>query len=76
MLVNKWCIYDEDNHVRSSYYKSVSDKRNGNLNRGKSYSAPSIKGKQRTFDEKKPSGGGTPNFVRCYKCGEFRHHIS
>lgn len=57
VLVNKCRIYDKDKHARASYYKSVSDKRNGNLNHKKSYGAPYVKGKQRTSDDKKPSGG-------------------
>lgn len=57
VLVNKCSIYDEDSHARSSNYKSFSDKRNGNLNHGKPYGSPFVKGKHRTFDEKNPSGG-------------------
>lgn len=76
VLVNTCRIDDEDNHVRFSHYKSVSDKRNGNLNYGKSYGAPYVKGKQMTFDEKTPGGIGALNSVKCYKCGEFGHHIS
>lgn len=54
--IKKYCIYDEASRVRSSHYKSVSDKRNGNLNHRKMYGASYVKGKQRIFDEKDPSG--------------------
>ncbi|XP_050897646.1 uncharacterized protein LOC127104505 [Lathyrus oleraceus] len=76
VLAYKCRIYDDENYARSSHYKSVSDKINGNLNHRKSYGAPCVKGKQRTSDEKNPNGGGAPNFIRCYKYSEFRHHIS
>ncbi|XP_050889108.1 uncharacterized protein LOC127094297 [Lathyrus oleraceus] len=76
VMVNKCRIYDEDFCARSSHYKSASDKRNGNLNHGKLYGDPFVKGKQRNFDEKKPSEAGVPNSVRCYKYGEFGYRIS
>ncbi|XP_050878306.1 uncharacterized protein LOC127082124 [Lathyrus oleraceus] len=76
VMVNKCHNYDEDSRARSSDCKSFSDKRNGILNHRKPYGSPSVKGKLCTFDEKNSSGGGAPNSVRCYKCGEFGHHIS
>lgn len=47
VLVNKCHIYDENNHARSSHYRSVSDKRNGNQNCGKPYVVPNGKGKEK-----------------------------
>lgn len=45
VLVNKCIIHDEDNKAKSIHYKSVSDKKNVNLNRGKSYMTPTNEGK-------------------------------
>lgn len=76
MLVNKCRIYDEDNHTISSHYKSVSDKRNGNLNHGKPYGAPSVKGKQKDIDKKRPTGEGTPAYIKCYNYGKLGHRAN
>lgn len=75
-LVNKCRIYDEDNRVRSSHYKSLSDKRGNQLNPEKLYSALNVKGKQKVSKGKKPSGGGTPTPIKCYKCGGAGHHVN
>ena len=40
VLVKKCRIYDEDNRARSTYYKSDSDKKNGNQGRNKPYVVP------------------------------------
>ncbi|XP_050890692.1 uncharacterized protein LOC127096120 [Lathyrus oleraceus] len=44
--------------------------------RGKLYSAPADKGKQRVSDEKRPGGGETPASIKCFKCGELGHHTN
>lgn len=56
MLVSKCRIYDEDNKACSAYYKSLSEKKGRNRNRGKLYSALADKGKQKASGESKPSG--------------------
>lgn len=48
MLVNKCRIYDEDNRARSTHYKSVSEKKNGNQSRGKLYATPVAKKDHKT----------------------------
>ncbi|XP_050896568.1 uncharacterized protein LOC127103345 [Lathyrus oleraceus] len=75
-LVNKCRIYDEDCRARSTYYKNVRERKGKNQFRGKPYSSLEEKGKQRTTDEKKPSGGVTPISVKCFKCGESGHHAN
>lgn len=40
-------MYDEDNHAKSTHYKSVSDKKSGNQNHEKAYVVLDGKGKQR-----------------------------
>lgn len=79
VLVNKCRIYNEDSRARSAYYKSASDKRNGNQHRSKPYVVPDGKGKQK-FQQKNnnnngmsQSGGGAPNPVKCFKCGVIGH---
>lgn len=47
MLVNKCRIYDEDNRALSANYKSLSEKKGENENRGKLYSASADKGKHK-----------------------------
>lgn len=69
-LVNKCRIYDEDCSARSTHYKSVREMKGKNQFKGKPYSAQADKRKQMATDEKRPSGGGTPAFVKCFKCGE------
>ncbi|XP_050916802.1 uncharacterized protein LOC127131974 [Lathyrus oleraceus] len=34
------------------------------------------KGKQRAVDGKRPSGGGAPTALKCYRCGELGHRVS
>ncbi|XP_050875544.1 uncharacterized protein LOC127079166 [Lathyrus oleraceus] len=46
VFVNKDRIYDKDNHARLAHYKSVSEMKSGNQNRGKPYRDPSNKGNQ------------------------------
>ncbi|XP_050920261.1 uncharacterized protein LOC127137897 [Lathyrus oleraceus] len=82
VLVNKFRIYDEDSRSRSAYYKSASDKRNGNQHHNKTYVIPDGKGK-RKFQQKNnnnngksQSGGGAPNSIKCFKCGVIDHCAS
>ena len=49
ILVNKCRIYDQDTRAKSSFYKSYNDKKEKNQDRGKSYSAPADKGKQKVL---------------------------
>lgn len=57
--------------AHSAYYKSVSERKGKYQSRGKPYSAPDDRGKQRTSDEKKPSEGVTPASIKYFKCGEL-----
>lgn len=57
MLVNKCRIFDEDNRARSAHYKSLNEKKGKNQYRGKSFSAPANKRKQKASYEKRTSGG-------------------
>ncbi|XP_058775522.1 uncharacterized protein LOC131649782 [Vicia villosa] len=70
-------IYEEDNIAHSTHYKSLNKKR-GKLHhdRKKPNNAPDDKGKQKVFDWRKTSGGGTPATVRCYRCGEQGSYIN
>ncbi|XP_058722113.1 uncharacterized protein LOC131593564 [Vicia villosa] len=45
-------------------------------NRRKPYSAPAGKGKQQAAKGKRPSDGGAPYNLRCFKCCERGHQIS
>lgn len=76
VLVNKCVIYDEDNRVRSTRYKSVSEKKFSNQNRSKLYANPSVKGNQKAATRKGISGGDilfTPTYFRRGKAG---HRVS
>lgn len=55
--------------ARTAHYKSLSDKKNKDQNRGKPYATPTDKRKQKVRDGKKPSGGGAPMVMKCYRCG-------
>ncbi|XP_058753085.1 uncharacterized protein LOC131626271 [Vicia villosa] len=76
-LVSRSRIYDNDNRARIAHYKAVND-RKGNQNRGKPYSVPDTKGKQKTAFGKKPSGGGgfASNPIVCFKCGTEGHRAN
>lgn len=69
-------MQDEDNCARSSYYKNVVDKKNGNQTRGKPYVVPDGKGKQKfqqnNNNGKSQSGGGAANLIKCFKYGVLR----
>ncbi|XP_050908429.1 uncharacterized protein LOC127122066 [Lathyrus oleraceus] len=75
-LVIKCRINDEDIKDRSAYYNSISERKGKNQYCGKSYSTPADKGKQRISDDKKPSEGDTPAFVKWFKCGELGHRAN
>ncbi|XP_050916719.1 uncharacterized protein LOC127131871 [Lathyrus oleraceus] len=63
-------MYDEDNRARSTYYKSVVEKKGGKPFLRKPYLTPAKKGKQKkSADGKETSGGGV--LLKCFKCGEL-----
>ncbi|XP_050898345.1 uncharacterized protein LOC127105222 [Lathyrus oleraceus] len=68
-LVNKCRIYDEESRVWSAHYKRLSEKRGKHLNRGNSYSVPVDKGKHIISYGRRPSVGGAPAPIKCYRCG-------
>ncbi|XP_058755657.1 uncharacterized protein LOC131628869 [Vicia villosa] len=72
-FVNNCRIFEEDNKAHSTYYKSLSERKGKNQDRGKPYANPVGRRKQKVSDEKKPSGGGALASVRCYRCGESGH---
>ncbi|XP_057415007.1 uncharacterized protein LOC130709896 [Lotus japonicus] len=72
-LVNRSRIYDEDSRESAAHYKSLKEKKEKGQFRGKPYGNPVDNGKQEAGNDKKPSGGGAPNLVRCYKCGVEGH---
>ncbi|XP_050909527.1 uncharacterized protein LOC127123344 [Lathyrus oleraceus] len=69
-------IYDEDYKAHSAHYKSISEKREKTQYRGKLSSVPANRGKKIALDEKTPSRGETPIFVKCLKCGKLGHHAN
>ncbi|XP_050891048.1 uncharacterized protein LOC127096532 [Lathyrus oleraceus] len=76
-LVNNCRIYEDDSKARSTYYKGLSERRgNLNLNHGKPYNAITDKGKQKVIDGKRPSRGGAPTPLKCYRCGDLGHCVS
>ncbi|XP_050897543.1 uncharacterized protein LOC127104402 [Lathyrus oleraceus] len=76
-LVNNCRIYEDSGKARLAHYKELSERRGKqNLNRGKPYSAPVDKGKQRVVGGKRTSGGGAPTPLKCYRCGELGHRFS
>lgn len=76
-LVNNCRIYEDYSRARSAHYKRMSERRGKqNLNRGKPYSSPADKGKQRVVDDKRPSRGGAPTPLKFYRCGELGRRVS
>ncbi|XP_058742159.1 uncharacterized protein LOC131614612 [Vicia villosa] len=76
-LVNMCLIYEGDSLAHSAYYKSLDEKgRKSHHDCKKPYDAPTDKWKQEVANGKKPSGGGAPATVRCYRCGEQGHRFN
>ncbi|XP_050889042.1 uncharacterized protein LOC127094226 [Lathyrus oleraceus] len=74
--VNNSRIYKDDSKARPTHYKGLSERRGKqNLNYGKPYNAPADKGKHRDANGKRPSGGGAPTPLKCYRCGDLGHHV-
>ncbi|XP_050877866.1 uncharacterized protein LOC127081680 [Lathyrus oleraceus] len=60
---------------QSAYYKGLSERiGKQNLNNGKPYNTPADKDRQRDTDGKRPSGGGVPTHLKCYRCGHINTH--
>jgi hypothetical protein len=60
--------------IKKAHYKIMNERRSKQQqNRGKPYSAPIDKGKQKTNDERRPKKKETPAEIVCYKCGEKGH---
>lgn len=66
-LVNKCRIFDEDSKARIAHYKGLSEKRNKDQSRAKSYVTSNDKVKQKITDKKRPSGGGAPAAMKCWR---------
>ncbi|XP_058750119.1 uncharacterized protein LOC131623122 [Vicia villosa] len=64
-------IFEEDNlRLKSSHSRELIEKKGKKpMDRGKPYD----KGNPKAGDGKRPSGGDSGDFVRCYNCGEVGH---
>jgi len=70
-LVSSCRIYEEDT---KAHYKIMNERKGKQeQSRGKPYSAPADKGKQRVNDENKPRKRDTPAEIVCFWCGEKGH---
>ncbi|XP_050902418.1 uncharacterized protein LOC127113120 [Lathyrus oleraceus] len=73
-------ISDEDSHARSAHYKSVTEKKSRNQNRGKLDVTPNDKGKlsyqEKATSEKETSDVGTPTSLKFFKYREIGHHVA
>ncbi|XP_058746292.1 uncharacterized protein LOC131619185 [Vicia villosa] len=70
-LIGSCRNYEEDS---KAHYKIMNERRGKQKqNRGKPYSAPTDKGKQRTAGGKRTSGGDASAGVVCLKCGKSGH---
>ncbi|XP_058755904.1 uncharacterized protein LOC131629117 [Vicia villosa] len=69
-------IYEEDNRTHLAYYKSHNEKKGRNQDRGKPYSTPVDKRKQKVSDGKKTSGVGAPAPANYYRYGEKGHRYN
>lgn len=79
VLVNKCHIFDEDNHVRSFHYKSVSEKKHGNQSLGNPYATSVTKEDHKTHQytaKGKGISGGSHTPIKCFKCEELGHRAS
>ncbi|XP_050916799.1 uncharacterized protein LOC127131971 [Lathyrus oleraceus] len=71
-LVNNYRIYEDNSKARSAHYKGLSERRGkNNMSCGKPCSALVDKGKWSAAASKRPSGGGSPTPLNCYRCGEI-----
>jgi hypothetical protein len=70
-LVSRCRIYEDDS---KAHYKIVNERKSKQQqDRGKPYSAPADKGKQRVNNEGMPKKNETPAGIICFKCGEKGH---
>ena len=69
-LVSSYRIYEEDT---KAHYKVQKERKGKQQDRGKPYSAPADKSKQKVNDERRPRESDTPAEVVCYTCGEKGH---
>lgn len=74
--MNKCIIYDEGSRAQSTHYKSLSEKRGKQLNRGKSYSVLDDKGKHRISDGRRPNVREASVPINYYMCGGAEHHTN
>jgi len=63
-------IYEEDT---KAHYKVLKERKGKQQDRGKPYSAPADKGKQRVNDERRPKKNEVPAEIVCFRCGEKGH---
>ncbi|CAI8608641.1 unnamed protein product [Vicia faba] len=75
MMVNKCRILDQYSRDKASYYKNYNEKKGKNHDCGKPYASPYDKGKNKAYDEKKPSERGALASVKCYRCGDLGHYV-
>ncbi|XP_050890061.1 uncharacterized protein LOC127095408 [Lathyrus oleraceus] len=77
VLVNKYCMYDENSRVRYARYKSISEKKNGYQSHGKPYVTPVAKEDHKTHQNtasgKGTSEGNAHTSIKCFKCEELGH---
>lgn len=69
-LVSSCRIYEEDTNA---HYKVQKERKGKQQDRGKPYSAPADKSKQKVNDERRPRESDAPAKVVCYTCGEKGH---
>jgi len=70
-LVSSCRIYEADT---KAHYKIMNEQKSmSQPSRGKPYSAPADKGKQRVNDERKHVRKAVPNEIVCFQCGEKGH---
>ena len=74
--MNKSRIFDEDSKARFTHYKNLNEKKGNGQFRGKPYVTPADKGKQKVAFDRRPSGGGMYNSLKCFNYGGFGHRQS